>query len=73
MLAHPAFVASAEDMIITKLRWAAGANRSKDRDDIRNILAVQGTELDSAYLDRWSAAHGTAALLAEIRASVPIR
>lgn len=71
VLAHPAFVASAEDMIITKLRWAAGAHRSKDRDDIRNILAVQGAELDSAYLDRWSAVHGTAALLAEIRASVP--
>lgn len=71
VLAHPAFVASAEDMIITKLRWAAGAHRSKDRDDIRNILAVQGAELDWAYLDRWSSVHGTAALLAEIRASVP--
>jgi len=73
VLAHPAFVASAEDMIITKLRWAVGAHRSKDRDDIRNILAVQGDELDSPYLDRWSAVHGTAALLAEIRASVPAR
>jgi hypothetical protein len=43
--ADPAFVASAEDRIITKLRWASGANRPKDRDG--------------------------AALLAEIRASVP--
>jgi hypothetical protein len=71
VLAHPAFVASAEDMIITKLRWAAGAHRSKDRDDIRNILAVQGAELDAAYLDRWSTAHSTAALLAEIKSSLP--
>lgn len=71
VLSHPAFVASAEDMIITKLRWAAGAHRSKDRDDIRNILAVQGSELDDAYLGRWTSVHGTAALLAEIRASVP--
>lgn len=71
VLAHRAFVASAEDMIITKLRWATGAHRAKDRDDIRNILAVQGAQLDWAYLDRWSAAHGTAALLTEIRASVP--
>ena len=55
----------------TKLRWALGAHRSKDRDDIRNILAVQGPTLDSAYLDRWSSVHGTATLLAEIRASVP--
>ncbi len=71
MLAHPAFVASAEDMIITKLRWAAGAHRSKDREDIRNILAVQGANLDWVYMDRWSAIHGTASLLAQIRASVP--
>lgn len=71
LLTCDSFVASAEDMIITKLRWAQGANRSKDRDDIRNILAVQGPALDWAYVDRWSATHGTAGLLAEIRASIP--
>ena len=71
ILTHHAFVASAEDMIITKLRWAMGAGRAKDRDDIRNMLAVQGTALDWTYLDRWSSEHGTTALLAEIRASVP--
>ena len=72
ILTHPAFVASAEDMIITKLRWAIGAHRSKDRDDIRNMLAVQGAELDWDYLHRWSAVHATTTLLAEIRASVPL-
>ena len=71
VLTCDAFVASAEDMIITKLRWVKGANRPKDRDDIRNIIAVQGPLLDWVYLDRWSAAHGTAQVLAEIRASVP--
>ena len=71
VLTHAAFVASAEDMIVTKLRWVAGAHRAKDRDDIRNIIAVQGSRLDWSYLDRWSAVHGTTALLAEIRASVP--
>ena len=72
LLTRDSFVASAEDMIITKLRWAQGANRSKDRDDIRNMLAVQGPQLDWAYLDRWAAAHGTVELLAEIRASIPL-
>jgi hypothetical protein len=72
VLTHDSFVASAEDTIITKLRWAMAAHRSKDRDDVRNILAVQGPLLDWAYLDRWSAAHGTAPLLAEIRSSVPL-
>jgi hypothetical protein len=71
VLAHTAYVATAEDMIVTKLRWAAGAGRSKDREDIRNIIAVQGAGLDWEYLDRWSIAHGTAGLLAEIRGSVP--
>ena len=54
-----------------KLRWAAGAHRSKDRDDIRNILAVRGPELDWVYIDRWALAHGTGQLLAHIKASVP--
>lgn len=72
VFARDSFVASAEDMVITKLRWAMEANRPKDRDDIRNILAVQGPLLDWSYLDGWAAVHGTAALLAEIRASVPL-
>lgn len=71
VLTHPAFVASAEDMIVTKLRWAAAANRTKDRDDIRNMLAVRGPELDWGHIDRWAGAHGTASLLAEIRRSLP--
>lgn len=71
VLTHQASVASAEDMIVTKLRWAAGAHRSKDRDDIRHMLAVRGPGLDWAYIDRWALAHGTAPLLAEIKASVP--
>ncbi len=39
VLGRVAFVASAEDMIVTKLRWAQ--HRAKDREDIRNILAVR--------------------------------
>jgi len=65
------YVASAEDMIVTRLRWAVGASRPKDREDTRNILAVQGTDLDRAYLDHWTTMHGTATLLADIKASLP--
>lgn len=71
LLGHDAFVASAEDMIITKLRWAVDARRTKDRDDVRNILAVQGSALDWTYLERWSTTHGTAGLLEQIKASIP--
>jgi hypothetical protein len=68
---HDVFVASAEDMIVTKLRWLVGANRPKDREDIRNILAVQAGRLDWSYLREWCAAHATESLLQEIRATVP--
>jgi hypothetical protein len=66
-----AAVASAEDMVVTKLRWVRTANRSKDRDDVRNIIAVRGSELDWDYIGRWSIQHGTSSLLEEIRASIP--
>jgi hypothetical protein len=64
------FLASAEDMVVTKLRWAVEADRAKDREDIRNILAVRGADLDWEYLRRWAAEHGTLELLEQIRASI---
>lgn len=71
LLERITFVATAEDMIITKLRWADEARRSKDRDDIRNILAVRGAELDWSYLRHWSTEHATWTLLQDIRNSLP--
>lgn len=64
-------MATAEDMIITKLRWTAEAQRAKDRDDVRNIIAVRGADLDWNYIDSWCTTHGTRALLAEVRTSLP--
>jgi hypothetical protein len=66
-----AFVATAEDTIVTKLRWARQGQRAKDVEDVRNVLAVQGTSLDWAYMRRWCAAHGTEQLLEQIRGSIP--
>jgi len=71
VLERVAFVATAEDMIVTKLRWADGAHRSKDVDDIRNIVAVRGAELDWAYVNRWALEHATAGLLVDIQSSIP--
>lgn len=50
---------------------AVQAMRTKDRDDVRNIIAVRGDDLDWNYIERWGADHGTLALLAEIRRSIP--
>ena len=71
VLNRDAFMATAEDMIITKLRWATLAKRAKDRDDVRNIIAVRGAELDWNYIERWCAIDGTITLLGEIRDSIP--
>jgi len=54
VLGRDAFMATAEDMVITKLRWASAARRTKDRDDVRNIIAVRGAELDWDYVERWA-------------------
>ena len=43
-------VPTPEDVIITKLRWSLLANRSKDRDDARDVIAVQGDRIDWDYV-----------------------
>jgi Nucleotidyl transferase AbiEii toxin, Type IV TA system len=60
-----------EDVIITKLHWALLGKRSKDRDDVRDVIAVQADRIDWDYVHRWCEQHGSRALLDEIRASIP--
>lgn len=63
---------TAEDVIITKLRWAKIAKRAKDSEDVRDVIAVQGDEvLDWDYIHHWCGLHGTRELLDQIRASIP--
>jgi hypothetical protein len=50
-----AAVPTAEDVIINKLRWWKAANRRKDIDDARNVLAVQRTTIDREYIVNWCA------------------
>ncbi len=61
------WLASAEDVVVTKLRWA----RDKDKDDVRNVLAVQRDALDWGYIEHWCGNHGTLGLLKNIRDSIP--
>lgn len=61
------WIATAEDLVIQKLRWA----RRKDLDDAQNILAVQGSAIDSDYVEAWCERHGTLAHLAAARAAIP--
>jgi hypothetical protein len=62
---------TAEDVIITKLRWCHQGSRGKDWEDIRNVIAVQGEKLDWEYVSSWCDRHGTRAILDDIRQSIP--
>jgi hypothetical protein len=71
ILERDGWIPTAEDVVITKLRWALQAQRPKDRQDVRNVLAVQGERLDWNYIHRWCGQHGTRTLLDEVRSSIP--
>jgi hypothetical protein len=70
-LGRDVFLPTAEDVIVTKLRWAFHAARAKDRDDVRDVITVQGDALDWPYIHDWCERHGTRTVLDEIRASIP--
>lgn len=71
VIGRDAYAASPEDVIVMKLRWSRQGKRSKDLDDARNVIAVQGDALDWDYIHRWCDEHGTRELLDETRRSIP--
>jgi hypothetical protein len=60
-----AYVASAEDTVLTKLEWYQLGGQVSERQwrDVLGVLEAQGDRLDMAYLRRWSAELGVADLL----------
>jgi len=64
---RPVWIASLEDMIITKLRWSQHAGREKDISDARNLIAVQRDFIDWPYVESWCDRHGTRELLERLR------
>lgn len=65
------YLPTAEDVVIMKLRWGIGGARSKDVEDVRNVIAVQRGQLDWDYIHRWCNEHGTRELLEQIRSEIP--
>jgi len=68
---EPVWVASPEDVVITKLRWSKQGKRTKDVEDVKSVLAVQRDALDWPYIHRWCDEHGTRDLLEQVRRSLP--
>jgi hypothetical protein len=65
------FLPTAEDVIITKLRWSQRGRRPKDLEDVRSVIEVQQARLDWPYVESWCDRHGTRDLLESIRQSLP--
>jgi hypothetical protein len=59
-------IPTAEDVIVTKLRWSHAGRRRKDIDDARDVIAVQGNWIDWDYVNSWSDRHETRELLDEV-------
>jgi hypothetical protein len=67
-LQREVWLPTAEDIITQKIRWG----RSKDLDDARDVLAVQGPEtLDMAHIRNWCSIHGTTGRLETLLDSLP--
>lgn len=68
MLGRATWLPTPEDVVVQKLRWG----RSKDLDDARDVLAVQGPEtLDMDYIEKWCAQHGTTERLKAVLSGIP--
>lgn len=59
---------TAEDVIIQKLRWYIKIKRSKDRDDVVDVLDTCHEKIDLIYTRFWCAEHGTLVLFEELLA-----
>lgn len=60
----PVWVSSAEDSVLAKLRWYALTPSDSQWRDVQAMIRVQGSALDTGYLQTWAAQLGIAPLLA---------
>jgi hypothetical protein len=54
----PLFIASAEDVLLSKLEWAHLGGSARQVEDGAGILRVRGDALDLAYIEGWVSALG---------------
>lgn len=72
LLGQPTWIATAEDVVITKLQWAIQTAREKDVSDVRNVIALQHEALDWPYIEHWCGEHETTEKLVELRTQLGV-
>lgn len=60
------FIASPEDVILSKLEWAGSSGSDQQVQDALGVIEVQGDGLDRDYLEKWAAALNVGDLLEDI-------
>ena len=65
------FVASAEDVLISKLEWAKLGESERQIRDAAGIIATQAADLDTAYVETWVARLGLDAQWDAARSAAP--
>ena len=54
LFGRPAWVTTAEDILLHKLYWNRLSPSERQLQDVAGVYAVQGDTLDTAYLRRWA-------------------
>lgn len=67
------YLASPEDLVISKLRWGLRTESEKQQRDVLAILKVQQSNLDYQYIHHWAAKFDLALLLEEIVTAAGVR
>jgi len=65
------WVASAEDVIVSKLVWARAGGSERQLRDVAGVVAVQGEALDRAYVETWAKRLGVEALWRKVLDALP--
>lgn len=60
-------IATPEDIILSKLRWAAESRSSRQHEDVRALVELLGPTLDWAYLEHWARELGVSDALTNSR------
>ena len=63
---EPAWVCTAEDVIMHKLYWNSITPSDRQLGDAAGVIAVQGKNLDTAYMQRWADELGVTDVLKDL-------